>query len=117
MYKRWERGKLRDDEPESGGGGGGGSVPDETEETEETPESGDTPPSSQPLSEQIDPVEELIRSQKLEIARLSKQNRRLKKRFVSAPAKKDAPPVESRSDTGTRKSAFSAFFGLDESED
>lgn len=113
MYKL-ERGVLRDDEPESGAGD---LEPEDPEELGESTDAGDTPPPAQPLSEKIDPVEELIRSQKAEIARLSKQNRRLKKRTVSAPVKKDLSPAQTRSDNSTRKSAFSAFFGIDESEE
>lgn len=101
--KRWMIGVLRDDEPEAGGG--------------------NNPPESAPAPEteihtdNIDPVQELVKTQRAEIERVTRENKRLRKKIRTErgnlPVEAPAPAPHNEPGSEKRKSVFDAFFGRD----
>lgn len=97
--RRWMYGVLRDDEPEPGGGD---TAPDDD---------------SEPLTDNLDPVEELLKTQRAEIERVTRENKRLRRKIhkeqQTLPVDPPPPPPHNEPVKANRKSVFDAFFGRD----
>ena len=101
--KRWMFGVLRDDEPEAGGG---------NNPPEQAPS-----PEAEVHTDNIDPVQELVRTQRAEIERVTRENKRLRKKIraerENSPVATPAPAPHNEPGSERRKSVFDAFFGRD----